>query len=324
MKGRTINHGNVSFPGSLYWSRPIVISKVSFRRLTPVGSKQSYPTTGKLKPRLLICPHRMVEWWTRCISGSTPGGEKENHPLRKTDISMIKHGVRSVWLQRSRQNAGGARSDDRHHLNPHERMISIGWKRTPVVTSNPYRNGEPYEAPEREPSENEMLKIDGEVKDQTLKMILIVWTAQIDEKAQPRCWASMAMARQSCWEGRRTVMESIITSQITDPPRYFRCGQITGEGQKPPKRTWVTRMPKKIRVDGLVRSSEQGSPWFRSPFSSIVTSIKVCKFFGWDTEQIKSSKGSIWACSKSPLLSPSSWRGHHPVIKNPYPVSRFF
>ncbi len=60
MKGKTSNQRNVSFSGSLYWSRPTVISKcplAGWARYVPNNLSHH----GKLKPRLLLVSQRIVE-----------------------------------------------------------------------------------------------------------------------------------------------------------------------------------------------------------------------------------------------------------------------
>ena len=101
------------------------------------------------------------------------------------------------------------------------------------------------------------------------------------EKAPASLLGEYGNARQSCWEGK-TYGDGVYhhQAQITDPPRYFRCGQITARGKNLPKEHDDKDAEEKSESDDWFALSEQGPHDLGLRSSSIVTSIKVCKFFG--------------------------------------------
>ncbi len=130
--------------------------------------------------------------------------------------------------------------------------------------------------------EHDMLKVDGEVEDQdTEDDFWQVGQLELREEAPVTLLGEDRDARQSCRE-RQTYGDGVYQhhAQITDPARYLRCGQGTAWCDNFPKQHDDEDAKEKPESDERFALGQQGPHdlGFR-PFS-IVTFIKLSKFFG--------------------------------------------
>lgn len=129
---------------------------------------------------------------------------------------------------------------------------------------------------------HDMLKIDGEVEDQdTEDDFRDVRQLKLIEKAPASLLGEDGNARQSCWEGQ-TYGDGVYHhhAQITDPTRYFQCGQTTARGKNFPKEHDDEDAKEKSESDEWLALSEQGPHDLGLHSSPVVTFIKIDEFFG--------------------------------------------